>query len=172
MTKFPAPRNINNKKVKIYFFSKQNIVIEGVIQKKTPAGRIYVSSPELTAFDLLDNIHQFGINRIITILMELYEVMLPSKLSKISKLVDNKTNIQRLGFILENVIGEKKLSNTLYQIILKSHFTKVPLSPLKTKNGDLNEKWKIITNVSHGCIWLRPTVGSICRSGDSSLRYQ
>jgi len=32
---------------------------------------------ELTAFDLLDNIKHFGINRIATILTELYEVMLP-----------------------------------------------------------------------------------------------
>ena len=146
MSKFPAPRNINNKKIKIHFFSKQNIIKEGIIEKKTPAGRIYVSSPELTAFDLLDNINQFGINRITTILMELYEVMLPSKLSKIAKLVDNKTNIQRLGFILEIIIKEEKLSNALYKIISKSYFTKVALSPLKPKNGELNEKWKIIIN--------------------------
>ena len=146
MSKFPAPRNIDKKKGKIHFFSKQNIIKEGVIQKKTPAGRIYVSSPELTAFDLLDNINQFGINRIVTILMELYEVMLPSKLSKIAKLVGNKTNIQRLGFILEHAVGEEKLSNALYKIISKSYFTKISLSPLKKKNGELNEKWKLIIN--------------------------
>jgi len=146
MSKYPAPRNINNKKQKIIFISKQNIINEGIILKKTPAGRINVSSPELTAFDLLDNINKFGINRIITIIIELYEVMLPSKLLKISKIIENKTNLQRLGFILENVIQEKKLSNTLYKILSKSYYTKVPLSPLKKTNGDLNEKWKIIIN--------------------------
>ena len=142
----PAPRNIFNNKLKIKFVSKQNIIEYGVIQKKTPAGRINVSSPELTAFDLLDNIKQFGINRITTILMELYEVMLPSKLSKTARLVDNKANIQRLGFILENVVGEEKLSNALYKIISKINFTKVALSPLKKKTGELNDKWKIIIN--------------------------
>jgi predicted transcriptional regulator of viral defense system len=146
MSEFPSPRNINNKKEKITFFSKRTIIKEGIIQKKTPAGRIYVSSAELTAFDLLDNINQFGINRVITILMELYEIMLPSKLSKIAKLVDNKTNIQRMGFILENIIGEEKLSNALYKIISKTYYTKVSLSPLKKKKGKLNEKWKIIIN--------------------------
>ena len=146
MSKFPAPRNIVSKKEKIRFFSKQNIIKEGIIQKKTPAGRINVSSPEMTAFDLLDNINQFGINRVITVLMELYEVMLPSKIAKLAKLVDNKTNIQRLGFILENVVGEEKLSNALYKIISKSFFTKVSLSPLKMKKGEVNEKWKIIIN--------------------------
>jgi predicted transcriptional regulator of viral defense system len=117
MSAFPAPRNIAKDKLKIRFFSKQNIIEDGVIQKKTPSGRINVSSPELTAFDLLDNIKQFGINRIATILIELYEVMLPSKLAKMAKLIDNKANIQRLGFILENVVGEEKLSSTLYKII-------------------------------------------------------
>jgi len=146
MSEFPAPRNITNNKLKIRFFSKQNIVKYGVIQKKTPSGRINVSSPELTAFDLLDNIKQFGINRIVTILMELYEVMLPSKLSKTAKLIDNKANIQRLGFILENIVGEEKLSNALYKIVSKTDFSKVAISPLKKKTGELNDKWKIIIN--------------------------
>ena len=146
MSKYPAPRNISNNKMKIRFFSKQDIITEGVIQKKTPAGRIYVSSPELTAFDLLDNINQFGINRIATVLMELFEEMLPSKLSKIAKIVDNKTNIQRLGFILENVVGEEKLSTALYKTIHKTNFAKVALSPLKKNIGELNEKWKVIIN--------------------------
>ena len=146
MSAFPAPRNITNNKLKIRFFSKQHIIEYGIIQKKTPAGRINVSSPELTAFDLLDNIKQFGINRVATILMELYEVMLPSKLSKTAILVDNKANIQRLGFILENIVGEEKLSNALYRIISKTNFTKVAISPLKKKTGEVNEKWKIIIN--------------------------
>jgi predicted transcriptional regulator of viral defense system len=146
MSEFPSPRNISNNKLKIKFFSKQNFIEYGIIQKKTPSGRINVSSPELTAFDLLDNIKQFGINRIATILMELYEVMLPTKLSKIAKLIDNKANIQRLGFILENIVGEEKLSNALFKIIAKANFTKVALSPLKKKTGELNNKWKIVIN--------------------------
>jgi len=146
MSEFPAPRNITNEKLKIRFFSKQNMIEYGIIQKKTPSGRINVSSPELTAFDLLDNINHFGINRIATILMELYEVMLPSKLSKTAKLVDNKANIQRLGFILENIVGEEKLSSALFKIISKTNFTKVVLSPLKKRTGELNDKWKIIIN--------------------------
>jgi len=146
MAKHPAPKSISNEKMKIKILSKQNIITESVIQKKTPAGRIYVSSPELTAFDLLDNINQFGINRIITVLMELYEVMLPSKLYKTAKIVDNKANIQRLGFILEKFIGEEKLSTALFKIIDKTSYTKIPLSPLKEKSGVLDPKWKVIIN--------------------------
>ncbi|MDR0811208.1 MAG: type IV toxin-antitoxin system AbiEi family antitoxin [Paludibacter sp.] len=147
MSQHPAPRNINNKKQRILFFSKQKLIQEGIIQKKTISGYINVSTPELTAFDLLDNIKKFGINRITTILQELYEEMLPSRLSKIAKLIDNKANMQRLGYILETVVGAEKLANPLYKILSKTTFVPVPLSPVKTRRGMINNKWKIIINM-------------------------
>jgi predicted transcriptional regulator of viral defense system len=145
----PAPRNISNKKHKILFFSKQILIQEGIIQKKTISGFINVSSPELTAFDLLDNIKKFGINRITTVLQELYEEMLPSRLSKIAKLVDNKANMQRLGYILETIVGKdtEKLTAALYKILSKTTFVPVSLSPVKTRRGTINKKWQIIENM-------------------------
>jgi len=142
-----AARNIDNQKQRILFFSKQHFINEGIIQKKTISGYINVSSPELTAFDLLDNIKRFGINRITTILQELYEEMRPSSLAKIAKLVDNKSNIQRLGYILETVVGAEKLANSLYKILSKTTFYSVPLSPVKARKGTIDKKWKIIINM-------------------------
>ena len=142
-----APRNINNKKLKIVFFAKKTLLHEGIIQKKTPAGYINVSSPELTAFDLLENIHTFGINRITTVLQELYEEMRPSRLSKIAKLIDNKANIQRLGYILDTVVNEEKLTGVLYNILNKTSFLPVPLSTQKGRKGKIDSKWKIIINM-------------------------
>jgi predicted transcriptional regulator of viral defense system len=145
----PAPRNIINKKQRILFFSKQKLITEGIIQKKTVSGYLNVSSPELTAFDLLDNIKKFGINRITTVLQELYEEMLPSRLSKMAKFIDNKANIQRLGYILDTIVGEdaEKLTNTLYGILSKTTVVPVPLSPVKTRRGTIDGKWKIIINM-------------------------
>ena len=147
VTQTPAPRNISNKKLKIKFFAKKTLLNEGIIQKKTPAGYINVSSPELTAFDLLENIHTFGINRITTILQELYEEMRPSRLSKIAKLIDNKANIQRLGYILDAIVNDKKLADSLYGILSKTSFSPVPLSPQKGRKGEIENKWKIIINM-------------------------
>jgi predicted transcriptional regulator of viral defense system len=146
---YPAPRNINNEKQRILFFSKQKLIQEGIIQKNTVSGYLNVSSPELTAFDLLDNIKIFGINRITTVLQELYEEMLPSRLSKIAKLIDNNANIQRLAYILETVIGTdaEKLTNVLYEILSKTEFVPIPLSPVKIRRGTINSKWKIIINM-------------------------
>jgi predicted transcriptional regulator of viral defense system len=147
VTQTPAPRSISNKKLKIIFFAKKTLLNEGIIQKKTPAGYINVSLPELTAFDLLENIHTFGINRITTVLQELYEEMRPSRLSKIAKLIDNKANIQRLGYILDTIVKNEKLANSLNKVLSKTSFSPVPLSPQKGRKGQIDNKWKIIINM-------------------------
>ena len=143
----PVPRGISNKKMKIVFVAKKTLLFEGIIQKKTPAGHVNVSSPELTAFDLLENIHTFGINRITTVVQELYEEMRPSQLAKIAKLIDNKANIQRLGYILDMVVSEETLANSLYKVLNKTSFSPVPLSPQKGRKGRIDNKWQIIINM-------------------------
>jgi hypothetical protein len=133
--------------IHIVFFAKKRLLNEGIIQKKTPAGYINVSSPELTAFDLLENIHRFGINRITTVLQELYEEMRGSRLSKIAKLIGNKASIQRLGYILDTVVNEENLADSLYKILNKTSFSSVPLSPQKGRKGEIDSKWKLIINM-------------------------
>jgi predicted transcriptional regulator of viral defense system len=147
VTQTPAPRSIRSKKLKLTFISKKIWEQSAIEQKKTRAGYLNVSSPELTAFDLLENVHIFGINRITTVLEELYEEMRPSQLFKIAKLIDNRANIQRLGYILDTVVNEEKLANTLYKVLNKTSFSPVPLSPQKEKKGEIDNKWKMIINM-------------------------
>ena len=141
----PAPRNID--KQNIIFFPKLHFLQEGIIQQKTPAGYIHVSSPERTALDFFDYFHKFGINRITTILHELAETMKPASLARIAKQFPNTTAIQRLGYILENEVGAEKLSEALHKVLIERHFFAVPLSPLKGKSGESNSKWKVIKNM-------------------------
>jgi len=141
----PAPRSID--KLKILFFSKQEFLQDGIVQRKTPAGYINVSSPELTALDFFDYIHKFGINRITTILQELLEEMKPSLLLKIAKQYTNTAAIQRLGYILDTVVSSEKLSNVLWKVLKDRNFFPIPLSPQKAKKGETDNKWKIIKNM-------------------------
>jgi predicted transcriptional regulator of viral defense system len=145
ITKCPAPRNVE--KLKIIFFSKQDFLEDGIIQKKTPAGYINVSSPELTALDFFDYIHKFGINRITTILQELSEEMKPAPLLKIAKIYPNTAAIQRLGYILDKVVLAKKLSDTLWNALNERTFYFIPLSPQKAKKGETDTRWKVIKNM-------------------------
>jgi len=145
ITQKPAPRSVE--KLKILFFSKQEFIQEGIVQRKTPAGYINVSSPELTALDFFDYIHKFGINRITTILQELSEEMKPSLLLKIAKQYPNTAAIQRLGYILNTVVSDEKLSDSLWKALNERNLFPVPLSPQKDKKGETDNKWKIIKNM-------------------------
>jgi predicted transcriptional regulator of viral defense system len=142
----PALRNID--KLKISFFSRREFPHIGIVQRKTPAGYINVSSPELTALDFFDYIHKFGINNITTILQELAEEMKPQILAKIAAQYPNTAAIQRLGYILDRIISAKKLSDGLYKILNKQIYFTVPLSPRKEKKGATDSKWKIIENMT------------------------
>ena len=145
ITQSPPPRSIE--KLKVLFFSKQEFLQDGIIQMKTPAGYINVSSPELTALDFFDYIHKFGINRITTILQELSDEMKPSRLLKIAKQYSNTAAIQRLGYILDNVVSAEKLSDALWKVLNERNFFSIPLSPQKEKKGETDSKWKIIKNM-------------------------
>ena len=145
ITQSPAPRSIG--KLNIIFFSKHEFLQDGIVNRKTPAGYINVSSPELTALDFLDYIHKFGINRITTILQELSEEMKPSLLLKIAKQYPNTAAIQRLGYILDTVISSEKLSDALWKVLNERNFFPIPLSTQKDKKGETDNRWKIIKNM-------------------------
>jgi predicted transcriptional regulator of viral defense system len=141
----PAPRSIT--KLKIDFYSKQDFIQDGVVQRKTPAGYINVSSPELTALEFFEYIHKFGVNRITTVLQELSEEMLPALLRKIAMQYPNTAAIQRLGYILERIVANEKLSDVLLKVLNERTLYPVPLSPQKEKKGETDSKWKVIKNM-------------------------
>jgi predicted transcriptional regulator of viral defense system len=145
ITQSPAPRSID--RLKIVFFSRQDFLQDGIVQKKTPAGYITVSSPELTALEFFDYIHRFGINRITTVLQELAEAMKPAPLLKIARQYPNTAALQRLGYILEREISAEKLSASLWKALDERTCFPVPLSPQKGKRGETDSKWKIIKNM-------------------------
>lgn len=145
ITQTPAPRNID--KLKIVFFAKQYFLQDGIMQRKTSAGYIPVSSPELTALEFFEYIHKFGINRITTILHELAEEMKPAALFKIVRQYTNTAAIQRLGYILDREIAAERLSDSLWKALNERTYFSIPLSPKKEKKGETDGKWKVIKNM-------------------------
>lgn len=142
----PALRAIKNKKQAITFLTRKNWKSEWIDLKKTESGYINVSSPELTAIDLVHHHKKIGgLNRIIPILEDLSESMKVYKLSGIANESALPT-IQRLGYILGQ-LGEEKLSEALAKTINKNKTNTVSLSlSYKSKEGRLNEKWNLIIN--------------------------
>ena len=147
MAETPAPRSINNKKLKVSFFSKNSWEQDDIMQKTTDAGYINVSSPELTALDLLAYVDKIGINRAVTVLQELAQAMKATTLSKIAKRYSNTPVIQRLGYILDKVLDEEKLPDSLLKILNDRNMSPVLLATQKERRGELDETWKVIKNI-------------------------
>jgi len=147
ITGHPSLRSINNKKFDIDFFTKNKWNEKDIKNKKTDAGYINVSSPELTALDLIYFHKRIGgINRTLIILEELCEEINPKKLFETAQRFNSRTTIQRLGFIFDTVFNADILSNSLLRVLQNMKTGKIPLSSLNSQKGIINKKWNIIIN--------------------------
>lgn len=146
MIKKPPLRNIKNQKLTISFFTKGKWEQDQITEKKTETGFLKVSSPELTAFDLVNYSNKIGgLNRILPILEDLTDSIKPSLLAKTVK-YQKTPAAQRLGYLLEES-GNSNLANIIYKAIEGKLSKEIPLSLAhKNRTGALNEKWKIIIN--------------------------
>jgi predicted transcriptional regulator of viral defense system len=90
--------------------------------------------------------YKFGLNHITTILQELSEEMKPPVLARTGKQYAKTPIIQRLGYILDNVLNKEKLAKALYKTLTNKNTTPILLSTKKPKKGNFDEKWNIIIN--------------------------
>ncbi|MEI7851312.1 MAG: type IV toxin-antitoxin system AbiEi family antitoxin [Kiritimatiellales bacterium] len=144
----PPLRPIRYKNLKICFPVKSEMPQTGIEQKKTPAGYVAVSSPELTALDLMIYLKQSGgLPSVTAVLEELSELMTPEKLKPIADKSIPSTALQRLGFLLDTVFNREELADTLYTELQSRNFFHIPLNPAEAKGGNpINKKWKISIN--------------------------
>jgi len=146
----PSLRSTQKKGTKINFNNKATILKQFIEQRKTPTGYIRISSPELTATDLIQFEKEIGgINRATTVLNELAESCDFSKLTKDFFEYVPTPVIQRLGYLLENVLEYQSQADDLYSCVGKNDisFRKTPLKSRKSvANCKTNKKWKIIIN--------------------------
>lgn len=138
------------KGVKINYVIKKIIPAQFLENRKTETGYVKVSSPEMTAFDLVYYSNRIGgISRASTVLNELAESMQPDKIERELVQLFSVSTIQRLGYILEDVLKEKQLADKLWKVSkhLNLHFYRQPLSTGKNSAGyKADPKWKIVIN--------------------------
>lgn len=150
LTCSPALRDINKKGIRIAFAVKKEIRQSLLKPFKTETGYVQVSTPELTAADLITYQKEVGgLNRVSTVLNELAESLNFDNLK--SDFFENVpvSTIQRLGFLLGDVLEQPELSKLLFQKAKenKCMFQKIPLKSGKsTKYCDTNAIWKVVVN--------------------------
>jgi predicted transcriptional regulator of viral defense system len=138
------------KGIKINYLTKKNIPEKLLDKRKTESGYVKVSSPELTAADLVYYHNRIGgLNRACEVINELSEAIRLNEINTDFVESLSTTTIQRLGYIFEKLVGCHEFANKLYKLAKKNN-RKFFLQPFKAggkrKGCDTDKRWKIIIN--------------------------
>lgn len=150
VTSFPVLRPMQKKGLKLNYISKKDIPLTLLETRKTESGYLKISNPALTATDLIQYAKRVGgINRVATVLAELAESIQPTAFD--SSLLQHVpvTALQRLGYMLDKVLDNQPLANTLYKALQNNNapLFRIPLKASASAKGFvLDERWKVIVN--------------------------
>jgi predicted transcriptional regulator of viral defense system len=143
-------RSSIKKGVKINFTNKKEIPTELVLTYKTKTGYVNVSTPELTAADLVQYEKETGgLNRVSAILNELANELHFKQLPELFFEYVPITVIQRLGYLLDIELGYTDITGELLEKMneLKRPERNAPLKNRKSTFGSIiNKKWRIVVN--------------------------
>jgi predicted transcriptional regulator of viral defense system len=136
-----------------FFFRKDFPPLAGHLAGwKTDTGSMKISSPELTAFDLLRYAHAVGgIDSIATVLSDLKDKLDGQKLASLAPLME-RALIQRLGYLLERM-ERQEAAAPLRDYLASLPLTWTELQPRPRKRGgeapkpaEKNERWRVIVH--------------------------
>lgn len=136
--------------VRLDFTLRNPLPMAYVKQVKTQMGFMNVSSPELTALDLVLNEEKVGgLSRVAEVLIELAENMHFDEKDADLLASFNAPIIQRLGYLLD-LIEEHELADRLLMLAQKREklFRKIRLKQAKLQTDEMaiDSKWKVIIN--------------------------
>lgn len=133
-------------RARIEFFKSISMADAAVEAVQTETGTMRVSSPEVTALDLIRFVHACGgWSNVATVLSELAEKINPDELRHTAEL--RKTaEVQRLGFLLD-LSEQPRLSDSLLRVLAARRYRPVALAP-DAPRGDAAPvyPWRVIPN--------------------------
>jgi predicted transcriptional regulator of viral defense system len=126
-------------------------VAAGIEDRKTPSGYMKLSSPELTALDLVRYPHSgAGLDNIATVLSELAEKLHTEKLATLSGAFE-KAVVQRLGHLLGRLGHADTVEAMFAALSARGPLPWVELDPKQASDPDLSpppserdERWRVI----------------------------
>ncbi|MCF6213072.1 MAG: type IV toxin-antitoxin system AbiEi family antitoxin [Flavobacteriaceae bacterium] len=149
MTEKPKLNDIKKNTFDIRFFTTSKWSHRNLLDRKSDAGVFKISSPALTAVDLIHHQTKLGgLNRMLAILEELSEEINQNDIAVLLTWYPHKSTLQRFGFLLEEVGADENLSNQIKIHLKKSKFFPVLLSPkTRQKPGAVDNFWKVAINI-------------------------
>lgn len=145
----PALRAISKSNIQIEFFNSKQWGKSNIRHHKSDAGLYNVSSPALTAIDLIQHHHKLGgINRVLANIEELAEEIKLDDIKTMLEWFPNTSAVQRLGFIFEELQVNNKFTNALFKHLKQRNYYPILLSNKKgQKAGSAGNRWKIDKNI-------------------------
>ncbi len=136
-------------RVRIRFFFRRQMALAVTEKVKTSSGYIPVSTPEMTAYDLVRYRKGAGsIDHVATVLSELAERMDPRRLLAIAKKGEEMPVVQRLGYLLERT-EHGDLSADLRKFVDKQKPKMVALEPRSSEDvSGRDHRWRVIVNTT------------------------
>ena len=147
----PTLRETSKRNIKINFIATRKEIPQKWIKSiRGENGDFLISEPELTAADLITFQKEIGgLNRACTVIYELMESVKFGKLDNCFFDYVPTSTIQRLGYLLENELGQAEQANILFSKA-EAHNCKFQRLLLKSnksvENCEINKKWKIVIN--------------------------
>lgn len=147
---YPEIRSGDRSGIRFIFISRKDIEDRFIVKYKSRTGTVNVSSAELTAIDLVANEEKIGgLNRVCSVLNDLVHSIDFNKVDDGIYSIYPSSVYQRLGYILESILGEKSLADDIFISLkrLGGRIRYIPFKKGKTVKGYLSEnRWKIIEN--------------------------
>lgn len=145
----PALRDIQKKGVSLDFMNAKSWSSLNIIQKKSDAGLFKVSSPALTAADLVHYHTRIGgINRVLANLEELIEEISIEDIQQLLSWYEHTSTLQRLGFLMDELEMDSERSDLIFNKLKEHRFYPILLSPKKQqKAGSTGNRWKVDVNL-------------------------
>jgi predicted transcriptional regulator of viral defense system len=136
-------------RVRIRFFFRKEMAVAVTEKIKTSSGYIPISTPEMTAYDLVRYRKGAGsIDHVATVLSELADRMDSKRLLAIAKKGEELPVIQRLGYLLERTT-HRDLAADLRTFVDKRKPKMVALEPRSSEDiSGRDRRWHVIVNTT------------------------
>jgi len=149
MIEQPKLGDIKKGNLDIRFLTTSNWPSSNLVKQRSDAGEYLLSSRILTAVDLIHHQRKLGgLNRMLAILEELLEESQEEDLSELLSWYSNRSSLQRLGFLMDELQVNDSMSLILFEYLSQSSFFPVLLAPnSKQKPGSVDNRWKVDVNI-------------------------
>lgn len=144
-------RSVIKNGTKFDFVTRKHIPTAFLIKKRSKSGDFNVSSPALTAIDLIDyESNVGGLSRATEVLAELMETVDFRSVDDSFYKISQTPIYQRLGYILDEVLAEKAQADALYKGCKNAGLTfrKTPLKKGRVAEQESATRWKIQENIT------------------------